>query len=419
MCNILTKRVQTYLSDYFSSDTAMSKPEMRCLKDMVLGILKSKTVFVNQIAASLREPLKLKDVCKRLSSQYLKEDYAEKVLNSHLASVCGSISKDNFILMDGTDISKKHAKYMEGLEFVKNGDTGEIGLGYNVLNINAINSHKEITPLYSKAYSYQMGALSSNNEIKKAVREVKAHLNDKGCWIFDRGADNGILKDFFISECSQVIIRLKRNTKLFHKDQAHKASQLVGKIAFQVTQTVTKIKKDKPVLRHYELGAIPISHTIKGVKHSLWLVVSRDKKHGGLCYLLVKSKLTTAIKVAKWAFRGYGLRWKIEEYHRHIKQEYKLEQVQLKTFDGLQSMLSVLTVAMYIIYKKIKAIHFGLLLDAGYNYLNKHTVRELTNFIYYKISKVISILLMPTKSRSSICKAPPIEQCGQLNLGFN
>ena len=396
----------------------MSKPETRCLKDMVLGVLKSKSVFVNQIAASLREPLKLKDVCKRLSCQYLKKDYAEKVMSTHLENVCGSISKDNFILMDGTDISKKHAKYMEGLEFVKNGDTKEIGLGYNVLNINAINTHKEITPLYSKAYSYQMGALSSNNEIKKAVREVKTHLKDKGCWVFDRGADNGILKDFFIGECTQTIIRLKRNTKLFHKEVAYQASQLVAKITFQVSQTVTKIKKDKPVLRHYELGAIPISYTIKGTTHSLWLVVSRDKKHGGLCYLLVKSKLTTAIEVAKWAFKGYGLRWKIEEYHRHIKQEYKLEQVQLKTFDGLQSMLAVLTVAMYIIYKKIKAIHFGLLLDAGYNYLNKHTVRELTNFIYYKISKIVSILLMPTKRRLNICKAMTIKESQQLNLAF-
>ena len=59
----------------------------------------------------------------------------DKILTAaHLDNVKGSISKDNFILMDGTDISKKHAKYMEGLEFVRNGDTGEIGLGYNVLN---------------------------------------------------------------------------------------------------------------------------------------------------------------------------------------------------------------------------------------------------------------------------------------------
>ena len=419
MDKILTKRIQTQLGSYFSRVTAMTKPETRCLKEMVLGVLKSKSVFVNQIAASLREPLKLKDVCKRLSSQYLKQEYAAKVTAAHLENIKGSISKDNFILMDGTDISKKHAKYMEGLEFVRNGDTGEIGLGYNVLNINAINTHKELTPLYSKAYSYEIGALSSNNEIKKAVRDVKAHINDKGCWVFDRGADNGILKDFFISECSQTIIRLKRNTKLPYKDQAYKVSQLVAKIAFTVTQTVTKIKKDKPVLKQYELGAIPINYTVKGIMYPLWLVVSRDKRHGGLCYLLVKSKLTTAIEVAKWAFKGYGLRWKIEEYHRHIKQEYKLESVQLKTFDGLQSMLAILTVAMYMIYKKIRTLHFGLLLDAGYNYLNKHTIRELTNFIYYKISKVVAILLMPTRMRWNVSETPDQEKSLQLNLVFN
>jgi len=419
MDKILTKKIQTQFSDYFSSVAEMTKPETRCLKDMVLGILKSKTVFVNQIAASLREPLKLKDVCKRLSAQYLKEDYAEDVRSQHLKAVAGSISKDNFILMDGTDIRKKHAKFMEGLEFVKNGDGSDIGLGYNVLNINAISNYKEITPLYSKAYSFEMGALSSNNEIKKAVREVKDHIKDKGCWVFDRGADSGILKDFFVSECSEVIIRLKRSAKVFFKEEEFKVSELVQKINFSVIQTVTKIKKDKPVIKQYELGAIPINYTVKGIVYPLWLVVSRNKKHGGLAYLLVKSKLSTAIEVAKWAFRGYGLRWKIEEYHRHVKQEYRLEEIQIKTFDGLQSMLSVLTVAMYMIYKKISSLHFSLLLDAGYNYLNKHTVRELTNFIYYKVSKVVSILLMPTRTRQNIIKTPPDINNGQLNLLFN
>jgi len=101
----------------------MTRPERRCLKDMVTGILKSRSVVVNQIAASLREPLKLKDVAKRLSAQYLKEGYADKALEGHLGTVAPGVSKDDFIVMDGTDTGKKHAKYMEGLEFVKNGDT--------------------------------------------------------------------------------------------------------------------------------------------------------------------------------------------------------------------------------------------------------------------------------------------------------
>src|SRR5680860_50222 len=135
MDNILTKKIQTKLSVYFSSIKGLTRPEARSLRDMVVGILKSRTVFVNRIADSLREPLKMKDVCKRLSSQYLKEDYAGKVLDAHLVTVCSGVGRDSFIVMNGTDISKKYAKFMEGLEFVRNGDTGETGLGYSVLNI--------------------------------------------------------------------------------------------------------------------------------------------------------------------------------------------------------------------------------------------------------------------------------------------
>ena len=419
MSKILTKKVQTRLNDYFSSTQTMTKPETRCLKDMVVGILKSKSVFINQIAASLRESLKLKDVAKRLSAQYLKEDYAKNILENHLGQVCPGITKESFILMDGTDISKKYAKYMEGLEFVRNGDTGTIGLGYNVLNINAINTYKEITPLYSKAYSYETGALSSNNEIKKAVKNVNTHLNGKGCWVFDRGADNTILKNFFISETDQCIIRLKRNTKLSHKDQELKVSQLGQRVKFVSSQSVTKIKKNKSVTKSYDLAAVRVIYREKGKQHPVWLVISRNTSHGGLCYLLVKSNLTTPIEVANWAFKGYGLRWKIEEYHRHVKQEYKLEDMQMKTFMGVQSILAVLTVAMCMIYKNMKSLYTELLLGAGYNYLNKNTISELTNFIYYKISKVVSNLLMPVKMRWKIQKTEPIMQNGQLDLMFN
>lgn len=416
MDKILTKKIQIQINDYFSNAVAMSKPELRAKKDIVTGILKSQSVFVNQIAASLRESLKLKDVAKRLSAQYLKDDYSDKVLQSHLSTASKGVGKDSFIIMDGTDISKKYAKFMEGLELVKNGDTGDIGLGYNVLNINAINSHKEITPLYSKAYSYQMGALSSNNEIKSVVKQVDAHLQGNGCWVFDRGADNGILKDFFFTQCTRCIIRLKLNTHLIYKRESLSVSQIANRVQYICTQSVTKIKKDKPVVKTYDLAAVKVIDNSKGKSKALWLVISRDHTHGGLCYLLVKSALACPIEVAQWAFKGYGMRWSIEEYHRHVKQQYKLEDIQIKTFTGLQSMLALLTVAMYIIYKKIKAIHFELLLDAGYNYLNKHVVRELTNFIYYKISKVVAILLMPTKGRWKIKRTPPLEDQYKLNL---
>jgi len=166
------------------------------------------------------------------------------------------------------------------------------------------------------------------------------------------------------------------------------------------------------------LAATKVHYNCKGKLMPLWLVISRDQNHGGLCYLLVKSPLNYALEIARWAFKGYGLRWKIEEYHRHIKQEYKLEDIQIKTFIGLQSMLTLFTVAMYIIYKKIKSIHIEILLDSGYNYLNKHTLTELTNFIYYKISKIVAALLMPTRTRWKIQKSEPPANQNQISLIF-
>jgi len=62
-----------------------------------------------------------------------------------------------------------------------------------------------------------MGALSSNNEIKKATNFVSNILKAESMWVLDRGADNGILKDFFINNVEQFIIRLKRPTKYFIK----------------------------------------------------------------------------------------------------------------------------------------------------------------------------------------------------------
>src|SRR5690554_4347552 len=188
---------------------------------------------------------------------------------------------------------------------------------------------------------------------------------------------------------------------------------------FDIEQEVIKIKKNKKAARSYELAAIQVSFEAKHNTHRAWLIISRNKRHGGLCDLLAKSNRTTANEVARWAFDGYGKRWKIEEYHIHIKQAYRLEDIQMKTFNGLQSMLAILSVAMYILYKRISALHVKLLLESGYNYLNKHRISELTNFIYYKLSKIVSNLLIPVRPRWKIERTPPDDNLGQLNLMFN
>src|SRR5699024_9327302 len=258
---------------------------------------------------------------------------------------------------------------------------GKIGLGYKFVNFNAVSKEGDITPLFSKAYSFEMGDYSLNNEIKKAVGSIREHFEKQGTFVIDREADGEILKDFFFNLPNQSIMRLKKNTSITNKGKRLQVCKMVKKMHFDTEQKVVKIRKNKKVFRNYELAAAQVSFKAKGKTHQAWLIIRRNKRHGGLCYLLAKSNKTTATEVAQWAFDGYGKRWKIEEYHRHIKQAYKLEDIQMRTFNGLQSMLAVLSVAMFILYKKTSALHVKLLLESGFNYLNKHRISELTNFI--------------------------------------
>lgn len=412
----LTNKIQVKINQYFSKVNSMSKAEIKALKDMTFGILKSKHIHINKIVSYLQEGIKLKDGAKRLSRQYLKSNYWKKVTQSHIESLSPSIKSEYFLIWDGTDISKKYAKHMEGLEYVRDGDKKTTSLGYNVLNVNVVNSYNEIKPLYSKAYSFEMGATSENKEIKYAVDFITNILGNIGIWVLDRGADRPILKDYFVAMLFPFIIRLKRNTKINYKGQDIRVDKLSKKLEFNQKKIVTKIKKNKRVRETYELAIAEIVYKIKSKEYNLHIMITKNK-NGGLAYFLVKSTKSNQVEILEQAFRGYGYRWSIEEYHRHIKQEYNLEDIQMRTYVGLQSILAILTVAMNLIYNELKAIHISLLTDSGINLLNRNTVWELFNFIYYKISKIVAVLLTNVNLRHKIKYKTDLNK-NQLELGL-
>jgi hypothetical protein len=76
----------------------------------------------------------------------------------------------------------------------------------------------------------------------------------------------------------------------------------VKRVKFVTSQKVTKIKKNRLVIRIYDLAAARVKFRTKGKQYPIWLVIARNTSHGGLCYLLVKSNLTIPIEVAKWAW---------------------------------------------------------------------------------------------------------------------
>jgi len=55
----------------------------------------------------------------------------------------------------------------------------------------------------------------------------------------------------------------------------------------------------------------------------------------GYSWYLVSTDKPSQKEVVEETFQGYGYRWKIEEYHRHIKHQFHLENIQLRKIESL------------------------------------------------------------------------------------
>lgn len=414
----LTKQIQNSISRYFKKASSfLTKAESRNLREMVTGILKSQQVFVNQIATSIGDSISLKQTTKRLRRHYNKPGFWKKINNAHLESVKGKVHHGDYALIDISDIQKKYARMMEGIDLVKDGDTGKTGWGYWLMNVILANKHKQLTPLYSKLYSFDAGSLSENKEVMLAIEHITSTIQKLFTWVIDRGGDRSILKDYFVKNIEQFIIRLKRNTHLIYKGQSLTVKEIKDKFKLDTELSAVKMQKSKRTIKHYTAGATKVNYMLKNTHFELWLVIVRNLQ-GGFSYFLVRSEKQNKAEVIKQCFEAYGLRWKIEEYHRHIKQQYHLEDILIQKFEGLQSMLSILTIAMHLIYREISALHVKLLLESGIKTLNKESVYELINFVYYKIGNIVKILFAHVKPRAFL-PDENLQPSAQLSLAFN
>lgn len=419
MTKVLTKQLQNKISGYFLKFSKnMTKPESRCIREMTTGILKTGTVLVNKIASGINDTISLSQTTKRFRNHYNKLGFFKKLFRSHLESVKGKIHHGDYILFDGSDIQKKYAKSLDGLDYVKDGDKGNIGLGYWLMDVVHFGKGQAMTPLINKLYSFDHGAKSENKEVLEAIEETSSIIEKDVTLIFDRGMDRPICRDFIIGQDKDFIIRLNARTKLIYKGKELPVNEISKKVPLFMELSATKIQKSKKKLLKYECGAIRVKYQLKGELHDLWLVVTK-RKGGGYCWLLTHSPKDSIVDVIGEAFKAYGFRWKIEEYHRHIKSCYGLEDIQIKTFEGLQSMLAILTIAMSLIYRSISPLHQKLILYSGIKTMNKEKSYELFNFIYYKISTIVKMLLANTTPRAFLPVPETSPDTGQLTLELN
>jgi len=398
---LMTKKLQDKFTRFVNHlSQSLNKPEQKFLKACSFGILSSQSCIVRRTAQSLNEKISSKKTQERLIYHLDKSELDEKISQTLLQKQCHKLRKDSLIIVDPSDIVKKYAEKMVGLSKVRDGNDGKWKTGYDALDIVGINTEDEkisILPIHSQLHSNTIEIDTMKNKLFDRITDIIIHSNNRGTFVFDRGFDDKkVIKELHQHDAS-YIIRMKKNRDVYlHENKMNiVAAAKTTKLRYRFHS-----KKGVTISAGISSVSVPLNpHTLKNptlAESKLVVAKIRSKRkdgtyRSGIFYLLCHNPDKSFLErdYVKFVLESYRLRWKIEEVHRQIKTDFGWEDIQLLTYRRLQTMNTLLWVALSFLYAldswkyRLAKTFTNMMLERN----NK--LSELNKFVYYKIATVI------------------------------
>ena len=398
---LMTKKLQDKFARFVKTlSVSLNKPEQKFLKSCCFGILSSQSCIVRRTAQSLHEKISSKKTQERLIYHLDKAELDEKISQTLLQKQCHRLKKDSLIIVDPSDVVKRYAKKMEGLSRVRDGNDGKWKTGYDALDIVGVNTKGDtvsILPIHSQLHSNTVEVDTMKNKLFDRIVDIIIHSNNRGTFVFDRGFDDKKVINELHSHDASYIIRMKtsRDVYLQGKKMNIAAVGKATKLRYRFCS-----KKGVTISAGISSISIPLNpHTLKNptlAETKLVVAKIRSKRkdgtyRSGMFYLLCHNPDQSLLErdFVKFVLESYHLRWKIEEVHRQVKTDFGWEDIQLQTYRRLQTMNTLLWVAISFLYNldqwkyRLAKVFTNLMLE------KKSKLSELNKFVYYKLASVI------------------------------
>ena len=392
---------------HFADD--FSRPVNKFTQQMIFGILKSGSVQLNSIGRALQEKISLKKVVQRLSNHLAKAGLWQQITTATLKTQAALLKKCRFVIVDLSDLSKRYARQMQGQAGVYDGSEGQTAFGFWLCDVTAVNDDASIiVPAYSELFSHKAEVTSENEKIVHAVEQVGSSCASDGIIVHDRGGDRIELLSPYLQADRQFIVRQQGNRHLVYKGKARSFKYLTRHTELQWTVTADRIHKNKVRQLTFDCGALPVQ--LPSSKKPLWLIVMK-KRGGGYCWLLCYFKDCHAAHAAiELAMQGYGLRWKIEEVHRQIKVDYRLEAIRLERYEALKTMNALLWMAASFLYTRLERLALQIISLPELGLLNRKKLKDLLRFKFYKLAAAVKRIMAVSRLYEKIAFPQPDRQ---------
>ena len=335
----------------------LSKSEKKFIQDIEYGIAASGSCLISDISRSLNEDIKLKNTIERLCDNLNSFDDTETLYNNYIEEIGNIYGKEPVVLFDDSDISKVYGKKFEDLDDVMDASSQDkkVTKGYHVCEATILTEKEnQLISVYSQIYSCKSKDFKSMNDYTfKSIETAKKVLNRKFIGVFDRGYDDNKIIDYM--DDNYFVIRMNDRRVFLFKGKKKNVYEEAKKRKGKIRMTLWFDDNEE-----YE---VYISHTKVTLPHNgkdYELVFCYGLSEERPLILLTNRKIHSKDDVIK-VVRLYFSRWRIEEYFRAKKQEYKFENIRLRTLKGINNLNLFLTIHLGHINKLAEEINRKLL----------------------------------------------------------
>lgn len=398
--NTLEKNCEANLFKYIKNLTAgYQKIDTKFLAETVLGIAKSQSVILADIARTFDGKTSVKRAIDRLSRNLNDIDDAKLVSNySKIAK--SQLPENPYLILDDTDIAKPLSRKMECLGEVHDGSTGGITKGYKVCEVVGISKSGQPISLASNMYSHSEISFSSANEktretLKCAMKGIK-----NATILADRGFDNVKIMDYILKSEQNFIIRAKINRNVIWKGKTKNILEVAKNMKGKYNMRVNF--KDGAV--HLKASFVKIALPAFPGK-TFNLVVAYGMRKDNEPFMLLTNKDVKGKMTCVKTMLDYLCRWKIEEYFKFKKGVFKFEKMRVQKFKALTTLNKILTtVVSYVLMLARKntarmIITVGKPLSDKSYFLGYQIARGMKEIMRKFNSKILDFLYPPKQPK--------------------
>lgn len=331
----------------------LDKPTSRLIKELIYGIQAAKDVKISNVARSLQEDIKLIKTEERLCRNLADDDFSNHINEQIIRLADDKITDEMVLSIDPGDIMKPFAKEMEHLCGIWDGSEGQTAQGYHLCQVTAANlEHNKIVPVYCEAFSSkEEGYVSITEKIKSAIDKVVKRTGTAGVWAIDRQGDCNDIVAHFISTQLKFVTRLKLNRWLLVRNKNGgivpvQAARLGVHAATPYKASITKIDDGKETVINIEFGIAPVALYDTPGQWLNALIVTGFGQHP-MILLTNKQPDSNEPKDVYKIVEIYLTRWKCDECYRYIKQSYNLEDIRVRSYNGIRNMAAIVHAIAY------------------------------------------------------------------------